>query len=261
MSNPSRLTRAGTVLSVLMVGGVAAVISFVHLQELAARSGEGWRSALLPLAVDGMLLGATLAIVDARRRRQPVGWVPWLGLIAGILASLAGNVAAAQPDLIARLVAAWAPAALAISIETLVIVLRRTDAPAESHTADAQLHADGLAPGAGSPGAGSGGIDTDSGSGSRAARVIPQARPGARTRGVNSRTRSRKLSPQDPELIASVARMLAADRTLGRPRIARELGITPYAARVAMEHARELLSTTNGNSNGHVSTPEPGQGA
>lgn len=113
------------VTSVLLVGVVAAVISYNHIYELAARSGEQWRAALLPLSVDGMLVAATLAIVDRRRVGQRAGWVPWLGLALGIAASLAGNVAAARPDLISQIVAAWPPVALAVSIETLVGVLRR----------------------------------------------------------------------------------------------------------------------------------------
>lgn len=121
----ARWVRRTAVASVLLVGLVAAVVSYAHIYELAARSGEGWRSSLLPLSVDGMLVAATLAIVDRRRRREPAGWVPWLGLTLGIVASLAGNVAAARPDLVSQVVAAWPPCALAVAIETLVVILRR----------------------------------------------------------------------------------------------------------------------------------------
>lgn len=121
----ARWVRRVAVASVLLVALVAAVISYAHIYELAERHGEEWRSALLPLSVDGMLVAATLAIVDRRRRREPAGWVPWLGLTLGIAASLAGNVAAARPDLVSQIVAAWPPLALAVSIETMVVVLRR----------------------------------------------------------------------------------------------------------------------------------------
>ncbi|GAA4964936.1 DUF2637 domain-containing protein [Pseudonocardia tropica] len=122
----TRLVRGATVASVALVALVAAVVSYAHIYELAERSGEGWRAALVPLSVDGMLLASTLAIVDRRRVRRPVGWVPWFGLVLGIVASLAANVAAAQPTVEARLVAAWPPVALAVSIEVAALVLRGT---------------------------------------------------------------------------------------------------------------------------------------
>lgn len=114
--------------SVTVVALVAAVVSYAHMYELAERSGEAWRAWLFPLSVDGMLLAATLAIVDRRRAGLPAGWVPWAGLVLGIGASLVANVAAAEPTLTAQAVAAWPPLALAISVETLVIVLRNTAA-------------------------------------------------------------------------------------------------------------------------------------
>lgn len=119
-------TRVLTVANVLLVGLVAAIVSYNHMYELATKAGEDWRAALIPLSVDGMLVAATLAIVDRRRARQPAGWVPWTGLGLGLFASLAANIAAAQPEFAAQAIAAWPPVALAISIETLVIVLRNT---------------------------------------------------------------------------------------------------------------------------------------
>jgi hypothetical protein len=119
-------TRRTAIASVLVVAAVAAVVSYAHMQSLAADHGERWRSYLIPLSVDGMLVASTLAIVDRRRAGLSAGWVPWFGLSLGILASLAANVAAARPDGIARVIAAWPPVAFAVAVETLVIVLRGT---------------------------------------------------------------------------------------------------------------------------------------
>lgn len=129
-----RVVRRTSVAAVLLVAAVAATCSYAHLYDLATAHGEGWRASLVPLSIDGMLVAATLAIVSQRRQRKPAGWVPWLGLVLGILASLAGNVAAAHADVIARLIAGWPPAALAVSIETLVVILR--DAPAVEPVAE-----------------------------------------------------------------------------------------------------------------------------
>lgn len=123
--NPHTVRRV-SVSAVLLVALVAATCSYAHLYELAVQHGEGWRASLIPLSIDGMLVAATLAIVTQRRHNKPAGWVPWLGLTLGIVASLLGNVAAAHPDVIARLIASWPPVALAISIETLVVILRTT---------------------------------------------------------------------------------------------------------------------------------------
>jgi hypothetical protein len=117
-------TRGLAIASVVLVAVVAAVISYCHMHELTLRSGEEWRSVLIPFSVDGMLVATTLAIVDRRRANLPAGWVPWTGLGLGLVASLVANIAAARPELVAQLVAAWPPVALAVSIETLVIVLR-----------------------------------------------------------------------------------------------------------------------------------------
>lgn len=119
-----RMVQRISIGAVLLVALVAAVISYCHLRDLALEHGEGWRAGLIPLSIDGMLVATTSAIVGQRRQGRPAGWVPWLGLILGIVASLLGNVAGAHSDLIARLIAAWPPLALALSIETLVIILR-----------------------------------------------------------------------------------------------------------------------------------------
>lgn len=119
-----RMVQRISIGAVLLVALVAAVISYCHLRDLALEHGEGWRAGLIPLSIDGMLVATTSAIVGQRRQGRPAGWVPWLGLILGIVASLLGNVAGAHSDLIARLIAAWPPVALAVAIETLVIILR-----------------------------------------------------------------------------------------------------------------------------------------
>jgi hypothetical protein len=53
--------------------------------------------------------------------------------------SLAANLAAAQPELVSRLVAAWPAVALALSYETLLTLVRQTSAT----PGDQQKHADG----------------------------------------------------------------------------------------------------------------------
>jgi hypothetical protein len=59
-----------------------------------------------------------------RKAGRRAGVVPWVGLLLGVGASLAANVAAAQPTVLGRVVAAWPPVAFAVSFELLVAILR-----------------------------------------------------------------------------------------------------------------------------------------
>lgn len=108
-----RRAHVGTVVAVAAVAAVAAVVSYFHMRDLALSVGEGWRAWLLPFAVDGLLVAAALSM---RQGRRPTA-LAWVALVLGIGASLAANVAAAEPTLVGRVVAAWPPIALAVAFE------------------------------------------------------------------------------------------------------------------------------------------------
>jgi hypothetical protein len=55
-----------------------------------------------------------------RRAGHPAGVLPWVALLLGLGASLAANVAAAEPTVVGRLVAAWPPVGLLLSYELLM---------------------------------------------------------------------------------------------------------------------------------------------
>ncbi|WP_308203441.1 DUF2637 domain-containing protein [Lentzea californiensis] len=114
------------VVAVAAVAAVAAVVSFDHMRALALDAGEGWKAWILPISVDGMLVSASLVMLTRKRAGQPVGALAWTGLVLGLLVSLAANVAAAEPTLIGRLVAAWPPVALGLSYELLLTLIRET---------------------------------------------------------------------------------------------------------------------------------------
>jgi hypothetical protein len=109
-----------TVVAVSVVAAVAAVVSFMHMYELAVRAGEGWRAWLVPLAIDGLVVAASMTMVVRRRAGRRAGWLAWISLTLGIAASLAANIAAAEPTLIGRAVAAWPPIALLLAYELLM---------------------------------------------------------------------------------------------------------------------------------------------
>jgi len=109
-----------TVAAVLLVATVAAIVSFEHMREVAARAGEGWRAWLLPLSVDGLVVAASMVLLTRHRAGLPGGRLAWSALLGGVGASLAANVAAAEPATTARVVAAWPALAFAVAFELLL---------------------------------------------------------------------------------------------------------------------------------------------
>ncbi|NBH01921.1 DUF2637 domain-containing protein [Amycolatopsis sp. SID8362] len=139
-----------------LVAFVAAVASYTHMRDLAAKHGETWLSWLVPLSVDGLLVVASLVILRARRDGNPAPGLAWLAVVVGVLVSLVANVASAGPDLVNKVVAAWPPLAFAIAYELVVSLIRpaaanEPAAPAEAELGRQELHqeADQLRPMAG----------------------------------------------------------------------------------------------------------------
>jgi hypothetical protein len=106
-------------LVVVIVAVVAAAASYQHQHTLAALAGEGWLAWALPVSVDGMMLATGRSILRRRRAGIPAPFLSWFGFALGFVASVAANVAAAQPTVVGRLIAAWPPVALFIAYETL----------------------------------------------------------------------------------------------------------------------------------------------
>jgi hypothetical protein len=109
-----------TTAAVLSVALVAAIASYEHMRALAELAGEGWRSWLLPVSVDGLAVAASMTMLVRRRAGLPAGALAWVALLLGLGASLAANVAAAEPTVQGRLVAAWPPLGLLLSYELLM---------------------------------------------------------------------------------------------------------------------------------------------
>ncbi len=178
---PGWATRATTVGAVLVVAAVAAVVSYAHMQEVAERAGEQWRAYLLPLSVDGLVVAGSMVLLTRRRAGLPGGRLAWVALLGGVGASLAANIAAAEPTVTARMVASWPALAFAAAFE-LLLQQRR----------------------------------------------VPVVEPAVEV---------------DP-VAARIAELVGTEgRPVGRRTVARELGITEYAA-------GQLLARTNGSGSG-----------
>jgi Protein of unknown function (DUF2637) len=127
-------------------------VSYLHIHRLVALHGQpGWVASLTPLSADGMVVAASATLLAESRASRRGGALPWTLLVAGSVASLAANVAVAEPTLTGRVIAAWPSFALTASWELLTQQVRRS-AP----VGDGQGPATGLAKRAAMPRPGSG---------------------------------------------------------------------------------------------------------
>jgi hypothetical protein len=110
-----KLIRFTTALAVAGVAAVAAIISYRHAYELVSTHGEtGLTARLMPFTVDGLILAASMLILDAGRRNQPVSPLARWCLGAGITATVGANLAhGIGHGPIGALVSAWPALALA----------------------------------------------------------------------------------------------------------------------------------------------------
>lgn len=116
--------RVITVIAVVIVAAIAAVVSYSHMQQLAYRVGEGWRSYLIPISIDGLITAASMTLFTRHRVGLPRSPLAWGALGGGILASIAANMADARYEVTAILLAGWAPVAFAIGFELLLLQRR-----------------------------------------------------------------------------------------------------------------------------------------
>lgn len=122
-----RVILGATITSVVLLAFIAGSISYRHLHLLALRHGESpWTAALLPLSVDGMVLCASMALLADSRRGRRGGVLPWTLLVVGSLASVAANVAVAEPSIIGRAVAAWPAFAMIGGLEMAFRLVRQS---------------------------------------------------------------------------------------------------------------------------------------
>ena len=119
----TRTDKTLLILTALFVGGLAIVagaISFAHMRELATHHDQlGWKSYAFPISVDGLEIVASLYLVAQRRIGRPTGWIPWVTLIVGTVASLTANVAVGGADPIGKALAGWPALSMLVSVKLL----------------------------------------------------------------------------------------------------------------------------------------------
>jgi hypothetical protein len=111
------------------VGLIAATVSYLHMHMLVELHGQpGWVAALTPFSVDGMIVAASTTLLADSRSGGRGGFIPWALLVVGNVASLAANVAVAEPTTIGRVIAARPSFALIGADEMLMRQVRHTAA-------------------------------------------------------------------------------------------------------------------------------------
>src|SRR5215472_11980753 len=121
--------RRTATITVAGLAGIAGALSYSHMRQLAEAHGNtGWHAHTLPLSVDGVEIVASLVLLADRRTGRRSGWLPWAALLIGTAASLAANVATAQPSTISRIIAGWPALALLIAVKLLSGMLEHRDA-------------------------------------------------------------------------------------------------------------------------------------
>jgi hypothetical protein len=119
----SRLDRVTLQLGVAVAVVIALcsyAVSATSLYALGVQAGYSWwQAAAVPVVADGPAIYGMFRIVSrSRRGAKGVGY-GWLLVIVGTLASIGGNVAHAQPDLVAQAIAAAIPLAVLAMLEAL----------------------------------------------------------------------------------------------------------------------------------------------
>jgi hypothetical protein len=109
-----------------MLALIAGTVSYLHMHLLVELHGQpGWVAALTPLSVDGMIVAASTTLLADSRVGGP-GRIPAVALLViGSAASLAANVAVAEPTVTGRIIAAWPSFSLIAAYELLVRQVRR----------------------------------------------------------------------------------------------------------------------------------------
>jgi hypothetical protein len=119
----SRLDRVTLQLGVAVAVVIALcsyAVSATSLYALGIRAGYSWwQAAAVPVVADGPAIYGMFRIVSRSRRNAKGAGYGWLLVMCGTAASIGGNVAHAQPDLVAQGIAAAIPLAVLAMLEGL----------------------------------------------------------------------------------------------------------------------------------------------
>jgi hypothetical protein len=120
VSTLDRITLQLGVAVAVVIALCSYAVSATSLYALGVRAGYSWwQAAAVPVVADGPAIYGMFRIVSRSRRGAKGAGYGWLLVMCGTAASIGGNVAHAQPDLVARVIAAAIPLAVLAMLEGL----------------------------------------------------------------------------------------------------------------------------------------------
>lgn len=113
-----------------LVATIAGAASWEHIASVAyGAGGRAWVAYSLPAAIDGLIVVGVAALLEDRKAGRLPRRSARVAVAVGVLATLAANIASAEPTWTARLVAVAAPISFLISIEVLTRAGRKIIEP------------------------------------------------------------------------------------------------------------------------------------
>jgi hypothetical protein len=120
VSTLDRVTLQLGVAVAVVIALCSYAVSATSLYALGVRAGYSWwQAAAVPVVADGPAIYGMFRIVSRSRRNAKGAGYGWLLVGCGTLASIGGNVAHAQPNLVAQAIAAAIPLAVLAMLEGL----------------------------------------------------------------------------------------------------------------------------------------------
>jgi len=110
---------------------------------VAIGAGErAWVGYSLPFAIDGLIVVGVAALLEDQRQARHRRLSARLAVLVGVIATLAANVASAEPTWTARLVALAAPVSFLLSVEVLTRTGHKLSTPDDTTTGAGQTSGD-----------------------------------------------------------------------------------------------------------------------
>jgi hypothetical protein len=120
VSTLDRVTLQLGVAVAVVIALCSYAVSATSLYALGVRAGYSWwQAAAVPVVADGPAIYGMFRIVSRSRRNAKGAGYGWLLVGCGTAASIGGNVAHAQPNLVAQTIAAAIPLAVLAMLEGL----------------------------------------------------------------------------------------------------------------------------------------------
>jgi hypothetical protein len=120
VSTLDRVTLQLGVAVAVVIALCSYAVSATSLYALGVRAGYSWwQAAAVPVVADGPAIYGMFRIISRSRRNAKGAGYGWLLVMCGTAASIGGNVAHAQPNLVAQAIAAAIPLAVLAMLEGL----------------------------------------------------------------------------------------------------------------------------------------------